>query len=218
MTAQSYTTHLVSRTESSNRSTNEGELSVKGDSSISSNAESIGVISEPAGLPIPTPDRKVHRERSRKPSTSNISRRHDSYPAFRRLCDDLLEELKAIDSFFVGDTVSDEGAGIVIEVEELLERLYACPHGHGESLKKVVVALQSQVNNAQWDSRHVGFLRDAIKNLRVRYLVDDSAVDACYELMKVHHLDEFRGTISEPQVVKRYRIEEVKGNAESAGT
>jgi hypothetical protein len=35
--------------------------------------------------------------------------------------------------------------------------------------------------------------------------------------MKEHHLDPFRGTVGDPRVVKRYRIEEVVGHDETSG-
>jgi hypothetical protein len=113
----------------------------------------------------------------------------------KRLCDDISRELVRMDCFLVDDTVSDEGAGIIAEIEILLERLYACPHGQGESLKRVIVAVQSQVNNAPWDKRHIDFLGDIVRFLRVRHLVDDAAVDACYDMIKARGLDPFRGTI-----------------------
>jgi hypothetical protein len=114
--------------------------------------------------------------------------------------------------------VSEEGTEVVVEVEVLLEELYACKYGQGESLKRVVVAVQSQVNNARWDRKHVEFLRDVVRFLRVRYLVDEATVEACYEMMKARGLDPFRGSICEPRVVKRYRIEEVAEDDESSGT
>jgi hypothetical protein len=151
-------------------------------------------------------------------STRQPPRESTSYPVYRRLCDETFKELERIDAFIVEGEVSDEGMEVVAEVEALLEQLYACPYGQGESLKRVVVALQSQVNNARWDRRHIDFLRDVVRYLRVRYLVDEATVGACYDMMKAHGLDEFRGTIGAPWVVKRYRIEEVKDNDESNRT
>ncbi len=131
------------------------------------------------------------------------------HQAFLQLCDDLLDELGNIDAFIVDNEVTDEGTAVVAEVEAILEELFDCPYGQGDSLKRVVVAVQSQVNNARWDRRHVDFLRDVFRFLRVRYLVDESSVKACYDYMRARGLDSFRGTIGEPQVVKRYRIQEV---------
>src|SRR5689334_8380369 len=51
----------------------------------------------------------------------------DNYRTFRRLCDDIIVELKKIGPFMAGDEVSDEGAEVIVEVEELIERLYDCP-------------------------------------------------------------------------------------------
>lgn len=155
---------------------------------------------------------KSKSPRSRHPQDVAANR------AFRRLCNSLIEELGKIDVFFVGDEVSDEGAEVVTEVEALLEELYDRPYGQGESLKRVVVAVQSQVNNARWDRRHVDFLRDVFRFLRVRYLVNEATVIACYDAMKARGLDPFCGTIGEPRAVKRYRIEEVEEHDESGGT
>ena len=140
-----------------------------------------------------------------------------AYRIFRRLCDDIFNELRRIDAFIIEEKVSDEGAEVVTEIEALLERLYDCGYGQGESLKRAVVAVQSQVNNARWDRRHVEFLREFVRYLRVRYLVDEAAVNVCYEIMKAQGLDPFRGTICEPSVLKRYRIEEVVKDGKSSG-
>jgi hypothetical protein len=141
-----------------------------------------------------------------------------SYPAFRGICDDIFNELTKIGAFLNHGEVRDEGAEITVEVEALLEKLYACPYGQGESLKRVVVAVQSQLNNARWNESHVEFLKDVIRYLRVRYLVDDATVDASYDMMRARGLDPFRGTVCEPRVIKRYRIEEVPDHADSSGS
>jgi hypothetical protein len=172
--------------------------------------ESGRVISEPSSIKIPAGDGKTPREARGKPALKKPPKELAAYRAFRGLCDEILNELRQIDVFLVGDEVNDEGAAVVVEVEELLERLYNCPFGQGESLKRVVVAVQSQVNNVPWARRHVEFLKEIVRYLRVRYLVDEASVHACYEMMKARGLDPFRGTVCEPRVVKRYRLEEVK--------
>jgi hypothetical protein len=141
-----------------------------------------------------------------------------AYREFRKICDDIADELRRIDGFLVENSVSDEGLEVVVEIEALLEDLYDCSHGQGESLKRVVVAVQSQVNNAFWDRRHVEFLKDVVHFLRVRYLVDEATVEACYEMMKTRGLEPFRGTVLEPRVVKRFRIEEVTEHDERSDT
>jgi hypothetical protein len=86
--------------------------------------------------------------------------------------------------------------------------LYETPWGHAEALQRVVVEVQAQVNNAPLDGRHVQFLADVFRNLRVRYLIDPSAVEEVQESVERHHLDPFRGTVSEPVVRKRYKLVE----------
>jgi hypothetical protein len=168
-------------------------------------------ISAPLSLDLPSSSQRADTKvKDRSAAQKAASNEVSSYRTFRRLCDDIISELNGIDGFLQGDEVSDEGSEVVVEVEELLERLYDCPWGRGETLKRVVVAVQSQVGNARWARRHVEFVRDVIRFLRVRYLVDEAAVDACYGFMKQRGLDPFRGTICEPQTVKKYRLEEVR--------
>ena len=218
MALQNYYSGQFARTESPNRAVGEAEPVVKGESPPRPDRETSRVASDATGPPIIVPKRKARFDEKHKPSARGVSSQGSLYPEFRRLCDEIINELSQIDEFFIGDEVSDEGLEVVVEIEELLERLYSCPYGKGESLKRVVVAIQTQVNNAQWARRHVEFLKEVIRFMRVRFLVDEAAVDHCYELIKAHDLDEFRGTVSEPQVVKHYRIEEVIGDAESSAT
>lgn len=223
MTQQGSLAELVSRSESSGRAASAAEPVVKEDSRPRTLAATSRVISDPASLQsdpasfqIPPAQRKARPQG--KSAQRQSSQEVASYVAFRRLSDDIYKEIERIGVFFVADEVSEKGAEVVAEIEVLLEQLYACPYGQGESLKRVVVAVQSQVNNAQWNRRHVEFLRDVVRYLRARYHVDEAAVDACYVMMKERGLDPFRGTVGAPRVVKRYRIEEVKENAESTGS
>jgi hypothetical protein len=151
----------------------------------------------------------VTRGQARKSTVAEVPTDAASYKKFRGLCDRIIEELQNIPRFLHGDVVTDEGAEVVAEVEALLEELYDCPHGQGEALKRVVVAIQSQVNNVQWEKTHADFLMEVFTFLRVRYLIDESVVAACYDTMKEHGLDPFRGSVAESLVVKRYRIEEI---------
>jgi hypothetical protein len=131
------------------------------------------------------------------------------YRQFRRIADRLVEEIKKIDDFLDGDAVAEEGLEVIVEVEALLETLYDCPWGQGEALKRVVVAIQSQVSNAAWKRPQVAFLQELLPYLRVRYVIDEGTVEECYAMIQRHGLDPFRGTVSEPVVLKKYRIEEV---------
>ena len=198
--------------------TRESEPVVKGEPASRREQETGRALSEPFSLKIASPDGRGDGQAKRKSAPQKPPANIAAYGAFRRLCGGIFEELGRIDAFFVEDAVSDEGSEVVAEIEALFEDLYACPYGQGESLKRVVVAVQSQVNNARWDRMHVEFLRDVIRFLRVRYLVDEAAVDACYDIMKARGLDPLRGTICQPQVVQRYRIEEVVERDQSTGT
>lgn len=129
---------------------------------------------------------------------------------FYRICDDLEAELRAIDDVMADGEVTEEGAGVIAEVEHHLERLYDCPFGEGESLKGVVVAIQSQLSNARWTVQHVNFLKAALLFLRARWVINDQTVDTIDDMIEEHGLDVFRGTVSEPDVVTRYIIAEAR--------
>lgn len=131
----------------------------------------------------------------------------DGEKLYRRICEDIKAELRVAESFLVDDKLADQGYGSVAEINGHLERLYDCPWGEGESLKGVVVAIQSQTNNADWTSRHLQFLKDAIAFLLVRYTVTDDVTQKILDMVQDHELDVFRGTVSETDVRVRYRLE-----------
>ena len=128
---------------------------------------------------------------------------------FRRICNDLDAEICALRASLVGETIPDEASGAMAEIQRLLELLYDCPFGEGESLKSAVVALQSQLNNAQWTVKHVDFLDAAIQHLRVRSVVNDQTVDAINKMITEIGLDVFRGTVSDSQVLATYAIRKI---------
>ena len=141
------------------------------------------------------------------PELSDADGRRD----YKRCCDDLDAEIRQLDEHVADGVVADEAAGVIAEIQALLERLYDCSFGEGESLKSVVVALQSQLNNAQWTERHVAFLQASIQHLRARWVVNDQTVDEIYAMIEEHGLDPFRGTVSDSGILVQYRIERVDG-------
>lgn len=195
--------------------TREAEPLIKGESALATGRETERALSESSSLSILPHSGRSDSAAKGKSAFQKPPNDVLSYQAFRRLCDAISVELGRIDAFFVNDEMSDEGAEVVAEVEALLEELYACPYGQGEALKRIVVAVQSQVNNVRWDKRHIDFLRDVSRFLRVRYLVDETSVKTCYDYMKARGLEPFRGTICEPRGIKRYRIQEVGEDDES---
>lgn len=130
---------------------------------------------------------------------------------FAQICSQILLELEQLRSAgCVHDgEVSEEGAGSVVEINRLLEQLFDCPFGDGESLKGVVVAIQSQTNNITWTENTVGFLQDVCEFLQARYLVNSQTVDEVYEIMKERGLDRFRGVVSDAGVERHYRLVEM---------
>jgi hypothetical protein len=134
----------------------------------------------------------------------------DGRAKFRRICDDLDAEIQIIKGHVVEDIVGEEASGTVAEIQELLERLYDCPFGEGESLKSAVVVLQSQLNNAKWTTKHVSLLESSINFLRVRRVVNDQTVAEIGEMIEECGLDPFRGTVMDDGFVARYRIEKIE--------
>lgn len=118
--------------------------------------------------------------------------------------------MQSIDACFRDDEVNDKGVAVIAEVEAGLEQLYDCQWGTGESLKRFVVAIQSQVNSAVWTRSHVAFVRDALQFLRVRDAVNDATVKHCINLIKEHGLDPFRGSVAEPTTSKQNCLEDAR--------
>jgi hypothetical protein len=131
----------------------------------------------------------------------------ESRRLFQQICSDLHSEIKEVDEFVVHGELAAEGAGVVAEVLNHLERLYDCQFGEGESLKMAVVAIQSQVNNAHWTAKHVDFLKAAISFLSARWVVTEQTADTIDDMIEEHALDVFRGTISDSDVLVGYRVE-----------
>jgi glutamate synthase domain-containing protein 1 len=170
--------------------------------------EGIRSTSESAGIDLltslrtrATPAGKAKTSEKRSVNTAN-------YQAFRRLCDRLVDELEQADDYLVDGRLSDEGAGMIVEVEQILDELYRVSWGSRECLKRVVVAIRSQINNVQWKTVHVCFMQDIARLLRNTYQVDDSLIKECYKIISGYRLDVFRGTITATEVRKKYRIVE----------
>lgn len=127
---------------------------------------------------------------------------------FSQICQRILCELDSLElaEYFADGKVTAEGAGVIAEIATLLEAMFDCPFGEGESVKSVAVAIQSQTNNVEWTEQLTVFLRDVMKFLRARYVVNDQTVDEVYQMMNEHGLDQFRGAISDSDVKKRYRL------------
>lgn len=133
----------------------------------------------------------------------------DSRREFKRICEDIIAEAMQLRMHLVGGVLAEEATGVQAEIQHLLEKLYDCPFGEGESLKSIVVALQSQLNNTRWTAQHVAFLEAALQHLRMRWIINDQIVEEINDLIEEHELDVFRGTVSDADVVTRYRIEKI---------
>jgi hypothetical protein len=134
----------------------------------------------------------------------------DGPQEFREICQDLHAESQVVAKYLIGNMVAEEGAGAVAEIQSLLERLYDCRFGQGESLKSIVVLLQSQLNNANWTSPHVDLLRLTDDLLRTRNVPDDQTVAEVGDLIEECGLNPFRGSVADNGLVARYRIEKIE--------
>lgn len=92
--------------------------------------------------------------------------------------------------------VVGEQEGLVAEIESLFEKLYECPWGEGEALKRIVLEVQLQIRQVKWDRRHVLFVSRVAKTLRARYLIDEPLVNEVYSWMEEYGLDPFRAVFS----------------------
>lgn len=147
---------------------------------------------------------KIRADRGRA-----IAERDENYQAYRRICGQLQSEVERLGEFVHEGEVTDEGLEVIVEIEHLFELLYDCSWGEPEALKRAVVAVQAQIGNVVWTTRHVGFVRDVVRLLSVRYLINSAVVDDCHELVASHGLEKFRGTIWAPETRKIYRLQEV---------
>ncbi len=178
-------------------------------------ADPLGTLSGDAKVQFPglRPSEQARLERERQGWGCRYQPKLDDADGrakFKRICDDLDAEIQVVESFLVHDVIEEEASGTVAEIQDLLERLYDCLFGEGESLKSVVVVIQSQLNNAKWTTKHVSFLRSAIKFLRVRRIVNDQTVAEIGAMIEEYGLDPFRGTVTDDGFVARYRVEKIE--------
>ena len=171
-------------------------------------------MSRPGGLSYGEGVSPGQQERERNKWGPRYSPKIDdraSQQEFSQICQKILIELDDLEAAdcYVDGIVAHEGAGVVAQVDSLLETMFDCPFGEGESLKSVVVAIQSQVNNVDWTRDIVKFLRNVMSFLRVRYVVNDQTVDEIYDMMREQNLDPFRGSVSDRDIKTRYRLVEV---------
>lgn len=159
---------------------------------------SSGSAAEAIAWPTPSPVPKK--------ADSGVDR--TSFLAFRRICNELKHEIAVAKQHLTDGVVDEFGLPSILHIEALLEELFDCDWGQGEHLQRIVVAIETQTKNAEWTSSHVAFLDEFIGFLSTRYVIDDVVVSQCVATIKSHGLDPFRGTVAEPETVKKYRIVE----------
>ena len=158
-------------------------------------------------LPLVPSERTDVSQRSQR--TDRPQDHQARYRPFRKICDDLLATASRLDEYVQDEVVADEGLEVIVQIEHLLEVLFDCDWGEGESLQRIVVAIQSQVNNVRWTMTHVEFLKAILPMLRIRYLIDPPFVDECMDLIAEHGLDAFRGVMT-GEVANHFRLERVE--------
>ena len=152
----------------------------------------------------------VAKDQKAQKNAIDLGKQRDSiYSRFRDVCSSILMELEKADQFIFEGVMQDEGLEVTVEVDYLLEVLYEIAWGKNESLKKIVVLMQSQILNAIWTPAHLDFMKDAMSHIRRQYYIDDSVVGYCFELINTHALNAFRGTVLETANRKRFKIVEI---------
>jgi len=134
------------------------------------------------------------------------------FQQFRDICGAMVHEVARIEECLSG---SRDPSFHLVTFEQLLDQLFECEWGQEESLARIAVAIESQVKNVEWSARHVSFLREFLAYLSTRYMVDAAVVDFCLDCIRSHGLDPFRGTLTDTDSVKQYRI--VEASDESQG-
>jgi hypothetical protein len=141
-----------------------------------------------------------------------VPKRHDEMgeKQLQRICQSLDEETEALGSLIIDDTLpEEESASHIAEIQALLEKLYDCPFGHGESLKTIAVILQAQLNNVVWSPNHVRLIEQAVSVLKARKDIDEYTIDEVNDMIEERGLDQFRGVISGDDYISEYRIEKI---------
>jgi hypothetical protein len=133
--------------------------------------------------------------------------RKQDYNRFRRICDDLLDEVKQLDQFVDGEIIADEASGIEARILDLLDmQLYDCKWGEGESLKSVTSVILAQLNNVDWRAIHYRFLAEVIPMLRTRYIIDAGVTESVQDIIDRTGLVQFRGSVMETDLKFRYKV------------
>lgn len=134
------------------------------------------------------------------------------FDTFRRLCGAAQREITQLETLAPGGCDGGEdAAGNLLELEAILDELYDCGLDETDSLKALIVAIQSQVYGAGVSPGLVQFLRETFRYLRARYIIRREHVDEVFEIMEEAGLDRFRGTIAAPENAKKYQIDRRRG-------
>ncbi len=132
------------------------------------------------------------------------------YKRFRTICDATLREVRRLKPPVGQTALPDDWMTAAAEIEALVQDLYDVAWGEKDALKRVVLKVEGQINNAIWDHRHVGFLEDVFVTLRHRYSINDTTVGEVADLVKSHGLPLFRGTLSADDLRKQFKLVEVE--------
>ena len=80
----------------------------------------------------------------------------------------------------------------------MIEKIYEEAEKSGcENMQKIIVVVESQVNNTTWDERHWKLLKNVMKYLREKKNPTETDVERIVDMVEEHGLNIFRGTVTE---------------------
>lgn len=164
-------------------------------------ASSANPFREPLPQEAVDPFRVVSKRRSRASGFD--------YQGFRALCDNLYAEAQELQRVASHEDFGSSTDGFALELGALLDELYdfeAMPVKQKDILERIVVEVQSQLNNVDWDTRHISFIFDFAGFIRSRsHLVEDH-LGIVIDMIKECGLDPYRGTLSGSDSIKKYNL------------
>ncbi len=136
--------------------------------------------------------------------------KHGGYAEFRRRVDALGQTVQLLVDLTPGQFES-EWAGFAAQVDadlEELRRVEWAERKDPEALERIVVVVNGIVRNAEWTPEHGRYLQAVIQELQTCYFVDSALAVKMSRLAGDFGLDRFRGSVSDAEPVKHYKIVE----------
>ena len=128
------------------------------------------------------------REPERKRAPGRFDRQR-----MKELCVRIVGRAERVRKGLAAGELDSELESDFVEIESLLEQLYDCQWGHIDTLKQVVVMLQSQVADRLPSEPLLAFLSDFVSFLATRHVIDDYVIEQCHASMEQYGLDLIEG-------------------------